>query len=148
MLARVVEFGWAPATFLVVPVLVVENRPIRRTLSRSGRPFRDTRGKAGVASAGVGLLAVLAGVLGVVAIVVRLSVAASLVSVRVVGVEIEVEVGIGVGVGVVLLLYAGAVAVAVTASALGGVASGTLYLYAIEGRSAPPGVDPDVALRD
>jgi hypothetical protein len=48
----------------------------------------------------------------------------------------------------VLLLYAGAVAIAVTASALGGVASGALYLYATEGRSAPPGVDPDVALRD
>jgi len=95
-----------------------------------------------VASAGVGLLAVLAGVLGVVATVVLLSVAASLVSVRVVGVEVEV------GVGVVLLLYVVAVAVAVTASALGGIVSGALYLYASEGRSAPPGVDADAALRD
>jgi len=121
MLARISEFGWALATFSVVPVLVFEDRPIRETLTRSGQLFRDTWGEAGVASAGGGLLAALVGALGVVAFIGLPSVAGS------------------------LALYV--VALAVAAAALGGVVRGALYLYATEGAAALPGVDPDAVLR-
>lgn len=55
ILARFIGVGWSLATFFVVPVLVLEERPVGQSFRRSSGLFKHTRGEAFTGGLSLGL---------------------------------------------------------------------------------------------
>ena len=105
--------AWSLATFFVVPVLVLERRPVGDSFKRSLSVFKDTWGETVVWSGGVGMVAYLAWIT-LVAIVVLLAWA-------------------GAGFAALLAGAIGAVTLVIFFSALHAVYVASLFRYATEG---------------
>ncbi len=121
----IIGMAWSLVTFLVLPVLVVENVGVGEAVKRSMSMFKRTWGENVIGQGGVGLIAFLA-VLAAVPIVALLFLTG---------------VGVLAGLGVVLFV-AWAGLVMVVTSALGGVYQTALYLYASTGE-VPRGYAPE-----
>jgi hypothetical protein len=111
--------AWSLATFFVVPVLVLEDRSVRASFSRSVNVFKKTWGETVVGGVSLGMATLCAWVT-LVAIVGLLAMA--------------------VGVMAVAVLFVGGILLMIFFSALEGVYVASLYRYATQG-SAPPGFD-------
>lgn len=119
--AGLVGMAWGLVTFLVIPVLVIEDVPVREAIRRSGELFKRTWGENVVAMVGFGLLGFLA-VLPAFALI-ALAVTATSGAVA----------GIAIAVAVVWM-----VATAVVLSALNAVFQAALYRYAANGEAVGP----------
>jgi hypothetical protein len=119
IVAGVIGFAWSVATFLVVPVLVVENVGPIEAVKRSGSLLRRTWGEQIVGNVGIGLIfgliilaVILLGVAGIVALA-QLSFALAVVGV------------------VVLVVLVGSIAL--IGAAVSGIFVASLYRYATKG---------------
>ncbi len=121
----IVGMAWSLVTFLVLPVLVVEDVGVGDAVKRSAAMFKRTWGENVIGQGGVGLIGFLA----------------MLAAVPVVALLVLSGVGALAAVGVVLFVaWAGLVMVVTTA--LGGVYQTALYLYASTGE-LPQGYAPE-----
>src|SRR5262245_7604970 len=108
--------AWSLATFFVVPVLVLEEHPLRDTFTRSASAFKKTWGETVVGGTSLGAAAVCAWL-----------------TLCFVGMLSAYVIGIG-AIGVMI---AGAVILMVFFSSLQGVYVAALYRYATEGHAGP-----------
>jgi hypothetical protein len=127
IVAGLLGFAWSVATFLVVPVLVVEGVGPVAAVKRSGGLLRKTWGEQLIGGFGLGLVFSLimfgVGLLGVLVIV---------------GLGAISETLLVVGIfGLVLALGA----IALVASALGGIYTAAVYRYATTGEAGAFGTD-------
>ena len=104
--------AWSLATFFVVPVLVLEDRSIRETFTRSTSIFKDRWGETVVGGTGLGIAALCAWL--TLCLVVMLS-------------------AYVIGIGAIGVLIAGAIFLMIFFSSLQGVYVASLYRYATEG---------------
>jgi len=119
--ASLAGIAWSLVTFLVIPVLVIEDVPVRDAIRRSGELFKRTWGENVTAMVGFGLLGFLA-ILPAVALV---AVAVASGSGTVAAISVAVAVVWMVGVAVVL-------------SALSAIFQTALYRYAADGEAVGP----------
>ena len=68
IIVSIFGLAWSLITFLVIPVLVVEGVGVREAISRSSEMFRRTWGENVLAQVGIGLIAFLLVIPGVVLI--------------------------------------------------------------------------------
>ena len=122
IIASLIGAAWSLATFFVVPVLVLEERSIAESFTRSVGVFRKTWGETVVGGTGLGAAAVCAWVT----------------LVAVVGVLAYV-----VGIFAIVVFAVGAVFLAVFFSALQGVYVASLFRYATDGH-ATSGLDGEL----
>ncbi|HET9194002.1 MAG TPA: DUF6159 family protein [Vicinamibacterales bacterium] len=113
LLTRVLGIAWSLATFFIVPVLVLEERSIRDSFTRSVSVFKETWGESIAVPVTVGLAAL-------VMWVALMAIAAA----------VALFAGRPAGIG---LFVAGAIALTVFFSTLQGVYLATLFRYATEG---------------
>lgn len=104
--------AWSLATFFVVPILVLEDRSIRDTLTQSASVFKKTWGETVVGGTSLGAAALCAWL--TLFFVVMLS-------------------AYVIGIGAIGVLIAGAILLTIFFSALQGVYVASLYRYATEG---------------
>jgi hypothetical protein len=119
IIASLIGAAWSLATFFVVPVLVLEDRSIGESFTRSVSVFKKTWGEtvAGGASLGVAALCAWVTLIAIVGLLASV-----------------------IGVMAVVVFVVGAIFLAIFFSALQGVYVASLYRYATEG-SAPEGFD-------
>jgi len=110
-----VFFGaaWSLATFFIVPVLVLEERSIRESFTRSMNVFKEAWGESIAGGATIGLASLVAWLplMGIAALV---------------GLTLGAPAGVG-------LFFAGAIVLSIFFSTLNGIYLATLYRYATEG---------------
>jgi hypothetical protein len=128
IVAGLVGLAWNLVTFLVVPILVLEDLAVRPALTRSKDLFKKTWGENVIGQGGLGLVGMLAMIPGV--LLVLLGVALGTVGLVVFGV-----------VGVVWILVA-----SVAVSALSGIYRTALYHFAAHGEV--PGEFADIDFHD
>jgi hypothetical protein len=119
IVAGIVGAAWSLATLFVVPVLVLEERPVGDAISRSAGIFTRAWGETMVGNVSLGAAALCAWVT----------------LVAVVGL-----LGYVIGVWTVAVFAVGAIALMIFFSAMQGVFVASLYRYAVEG-DVPPGFD-------
>jgi hypothetical protein len=119
IIASLMGAAWSLSTFFIVPVLVLEERPIGESFTRSVSVFKKTWGETVVGGASLGIAAICAWVT-LVAIVGLLAMA--------------------VGQAALLVFAAGAIFLAIFFPALQGVYVASLFRYATDGQT-PPGLD-------
>lgn len=124
IVAAILGAGWTMVTYLIVPVIVLEDRPIGKSVSRSAELFRKTWGEQLAGNFGFGLVNLVLAVPGIGLAMLLASVSPPL----------------GVIVGVVYVLMLAAVSTAVK-----GIFTVALYRFATSGQ-APFGFSAD-ALR-
>lgn len=133
LLAGLADAAWGIITFLVVPILVVEDIGPVDAIKRSGSLLKQTWGEQVIGNAGIGLVMGLitfaAIVVGAILVVVAASVG---------GLVLAIPVG-----GVVVLIVAAIIAIG---SALNGIYRAALYRFAAEGASS--GVFSDDLIRN
>lgn len=112
----IIGMAWSLVTFLVLPILVVENVGVGEAVRRSASMFKRTWGENVMGQGGVGLVGFLAVLAGVPVLVLTLLTGNAVVA------------GLG---AVVFALWVGVVMV--VTSALSGVYQTALYLYAPTG---------------
>ncbi len=125
ILAGVVNFAWNVLTFLVVPVLVIENLGPIDAIKRSGQLLRQTWGEQIVANGGIGL------VFGLITVAVILVVGVPLILLAV------AAESIALGILAVALIIIVATLIGLFSSALNGVFQAALYNYAQTGNAGP-----------
>jgi len=114
-----VGMAWSLVTYLVVPILVLENVTVGAALRGSSALFKRTWGENVVGNAGVGLVSFLAALPGA-------------------GVfAIGISSGGAAGVGLMVLGGAWLLLIAVVSSAVSGIYQTALYRYAASGSVAP-----------
>jgi hypothetical protein len=121
IVAGLLDFAWNVVTFLVVPVLVVENLGPLDAIKRSGGLLRKTWGEQLVANAGIGLVFGLLGLVIVLIVGVPLFILAAAAS------SFALMV---VAILITILLVA---LISLFGSALNGVFQAALYMYATTG---------------
>jgi len=114
-----VGLAWSLVTYLVVPILVLENVTVGAAIRGSSALFKRTWGENVVGNAGVGLVSFLAAIPGAAVV------------------AIGASSGGAAGVGLIVLGAAWLVLVAVVSSALSGIYQTALYRYAASGSVAP-----------
>jgi Family of unknown function (DUF6159) len=114
-----VGMAWSLVTYLVVPILVLENVTVGAALRGSSALFKRTWGENVVGNAGVGLVSFLAALPGAAVF------------------AIGISSGGAAGVGLMVLGGAWLLLVAVVSSALSGIYQTALYRYAASGSVAP-----------
>lgn len=123
IVAGVIGFAWSVATFLVVPVLVMERVGPIEAIRRSGSLLRKTWGEQLVGNIGIslvfGLLALLVIVLGVIATVALA----------------QASVVLAIVVVVATILIVGTIAL--VGAAASGIYTASLYRYATKGDPGP-----------
>jgi hypothetical protein len=119
IVAGVIGFAWNVATFLVVPVLVMEKVGPIDAIKRSGSLLRKTWGEQLVGNFGIGLIFGLLAIL-VLALGVGLAIAL-----------FQTSVAIGLVLIVAVILVVGAIAL--IGSAASGIFTASLYRYATKG---------------
>lgn len=122
IIASLVGAAWSLATFFVVPVLVLEERSMGESFTRSVSVFKRTWGETVVGGASLGVAAMCAWVT----------------LVAIVGLLAYV-----IGIGALFVFGAGAIFLAVFFSALQGVYVASLFRYATDNQ-APSGFDGDL----
>ncbi len=115
-----VGMAWTLVTFLVLPILVIENTGVKDALTRSASSFKRTWGENVVGNFGIGLLSGLAILVGVL-------VAGPIVALGIVN-DVVVMVVAGIALLVVWLIV-----VTVVSAALTGVFQTALYRFAVLG---------------
>jgi hypothetical protein len=127
IVAGVLGFAWSVATFLVVPVVVVEGVGPIEAVKRSGAMLRKTWGEQLVGGFGIGLvfsvIMVVVVVIGVTIIVGLASVSSALMFVGIAALVLAVGV------------------LALVASALSGIYTAAVYRYATTGEAGQFGTD-------
>jgi len=121
----IIGFAWSVATFLVVPVLTVENLGPIAALKRSAELLKKTWGEQLLGNAGIG---VIFGLLMLLTFIVA-GILAALVA------SISVALVFGVIVAGVVVLFA----LGLISSALQGIYTASLYRYATQGDTGPFG---------
>jgi hypothetical protein len=121
-----VGVAWTLVTYLVVPILVLENVTVGAAIRGSSALFKRTWGENVVGNAGVGLVSLLAALPGAAVF------------------AIGVSSGGAAGVGLMVLGGAWLVLVAVVSSALSGIYQTALYRYAASGSVAPAFADANL----
>jgi hypothetical protein len=121
-----VGLAWTLVTYLVVPILVLENVTVRAAIRGSSQLFKRTWGENVVGNAGVGLVSFLASLPGVAVFALGASAGGSS--------------------GIALMVLGGLwlLGVAVVASALSGIYQTALYRYAASGSVAPAFADANL----
>ena len=127
IVAGLLGFAWSVATFLVVPVLVVEGVGPIEAVKRSGAMLRKTWGEQLVGGFGIGLVF---SVIMVVVVVIGATIIVGLASIS----STLMFVGIAA-----LVLAVGAIAL--VASALSGIYTAAVYRYATTGEAGQFGTD-------
>ena len=122
-----VGLAWSLVTYLVVPILVLENVTVGAAIRGSSALFKRTWGENVVGNAGVGLVSFLAAIPGAAVF------------------AIGVSSGGAAGVGLMVLGGAWLVLVAVVSSALSGIYQTALYRYAASGSVAPAFADANLS---
>ena len=123
IISAVIGFGWSLATFLVVPVLVMENVGPIEAIKRSASLLRRTWGEQLIGVGGIGLVF---GLLIFLVIIVGAALIAALVQVSTVALIAAI---------VVLVLVVGAIAL--VGAAASGIYTASLYRYATKGDAGP-----------
>ena len=127
IVAGLLGFAWSVATFLVVPVLVVQGGGPIEAVKRSGGLLRKTWGEQLIGGFGLGLVfAVIMFGVGLLGILVIAALSAVSESLLIVGIF-------------ALVLALGAIAL--VASALGGIYTAAVYRYATTGEAGSFGTD-------
>ena len=121
IIVGIIGFAWNVATFLVVPVLAVEQVGPIAAIKRSGTLLRQTWGEQIVGNIGIGLVF---GVLSLIVMFVGIGIAVALINVSLVLVAITVAV-------MVLAL----VLINLVGSAVSGIYTASLYRYATKGEA-------------
>jgi hypothetical protein len=121
-----VGMAWSLVTYLVVPILVLENVTVGAAIRGSSQLFKRTWGENVVGNAGVGLVSFLASLPGIAVI------------------AIGAAAGGAGGVGLIVVGVVWLLAVAVVASALSGIYQTALYRYAASGSVAPAFADANL----
>jgi Family of unknown function (DUF6159) len=121
-----VGLAWTLVTYLVVPILVLENVTVGAAIRSSSQLFKRTWGENVVGNAGVGLVSFLASLPGIAVFALGASAGGST--------------------GIALMVLAGLwlLAVAVITSALSGIYQTALYRYAASGSVAPAFADANL----
>jgi hypothetical protein len=119
--ASIIIVGWNVATFLVVPILVIEGVGPREALKRSASLLRQTWGEQLAGNVSMGLIF---GLLILLVVVVGLGISAVLFS-----------LSIALGVVAVILFVVVVAALAVISAALSGIFTVALYRYATQGNA-------------
>ena len=127
IVAGIVGFAWSVATFLVVPVLVVEGVGPIEAVKRSGAMLRKTWGEQLVGGFGIGL------VFGLIMIAVAIVGGTLIVGLAAISTSLMM-------VGIVLLILAIGV-VALVSAALSGIYTAAVYRYATTGQAGEFGTD-------
>jgi hypothetical protein len=109
--------AWGLVTFLVIPVIVIENLGVVDAVKRSGSLFKSAWGEQVVGNAAIGLI-------GFLAVLVAVPIA-------VLGVMSGVA---AVAIGSIALVVLWAVLVAALTNAMSGIFSTALYIYAADGK--------------
>lgn len=113
--AGLAGLAWSLVTYLVIPILVLEDIGVVDAVKRSGTLFKETWGENVAAQFGFGLLGFIGSLLGVVAIV------------------LGVASGGAVGVAAIVIGILWIVFVVVVLASLNGIFQTALYHYAIDG---------------
>jgi hypothetical protein len=121
-------FAWSILTFLVVPVLVVENVGPVAAIRRSGELLRKTWGEQIIGGAGIGLVF---GLLAFLALLVGSALAVAL------GTSISAVLGAAIFLATLLVVGG----IALTGAALGGIFTASVYRYATTGEAGVFGTD-------
>ena len=121
-----VGLAWTLVTYLVVPILVLENVTVGAAIRSSSQLFKRTWGENVVGNAGVGLVSFLASLPGIAVFAVGASAGGS------------------AGIGLMVLAGLWLIAVAVITSALSGIYQTALYRYAASGSVAPAFADANL----
>jgi hypothetical protein len=121
-----VGIAWTLVTYLVVPLLVLENVTVGAAIRGSSALFKRTWGENVLGNAGVGLVSMLASLPAIALFAIG---AAS---------------GGAAGVGLMVLGGLWLLVVAVVSSALSGIYQTALYRYAASGTVAPAFADADL----
>jgi hypothetical protein len=129
IVSSLVGFVWSIATYLVVPVLVVENIGPVDAVKRSANLLKKTWGEQLVANFGIGT------VFGLITLVVVL------IGVALMAVFAGVSGGLAIATGIAMILAV--IAISLVASALQGIFQAALYRYAAEGETGSQ-FDPDL----
>lgn len=124
IVAGLVGMAWNLVTFLVVPILVLEDLAVRPALTRSKDLFKKTWGENVIGQGGLGIVGFVAMLPGLLLLFVGISL----------GTAVAIVLG---GIGIVWLLVS-----AVVVSALGGIYRTALYHFATSGQV--PGEFADV----
>ena len=127
IVGSLVGLAWSLVTFLVLPVLVIEQLGPIQAVKRSTELFKQTWGENMIANAGIGIVALVATLIGAIPGV------------------LLIAIGGPIAVLGVVVLVAWIVAVQVVAAALTGILQMALYRFAVDG--TVPGFDID-KLRD
>ena len=121
-------FAWSILTFLVVPVLVVENVGPVTAIRRSGELLRKTWGEQIIGGGGIGLVF---GLLALLALLIGSALAVAL------GTSISGILGGTIFIATLLVVGA----IALTGAALGGIFTASVYRYATTGEAGAFGTD-------
>ncbi|SDZ29517.1 hypothetical protein SAMN05421504_11228 [Amycolatopsis xylanica] len=130
LIARGVDVAWSLVTYLVLPVLMLENRTVRESAKRSGEMFKRTWGENLAGQGGIGLAGFLVSLAGVIVL---------LLPGTLLGGAITWFVCLG-------LAFCWLLVVSILTSTLSGIYQTALYRYAAEGTVA--GEFADVDLQD
>jgi len=128
VVSAILSMGWAALTYFVIPVIVFEDAPIRSMVQDSGRLFKDTWGETMGTEVGVGVVAFLLVLPGIL--------------VGVVGVVLA-----STPTGTTLALLAGAIVAVpglIAGVTLGDIAKVALYRFAREGDAPPEFADLEI----
>ena len=123
IVGSLVGLAWSLVTFLVLPVLVIEQLGPIEAVKRSTELFKRTWGENMIANAGIGIVAMFATLVGVIPCVLLISVGGP---VAVIG---------------VIAVVAWVIGVQIVAAALTGILQMALYRFAVDG--TVPGFDLD-----
>ncbi len=121
LLAGILGLSWSILTYMVVPVLIVEQVGPIEAIKRSGSLLKKTWGEQVIGAGGIGLMTFLLALIGVLPVLA--------------GVAIGGHGAFAVGLAVALLYW---LALGALSSALGGIYRAALYRYSTTGQ-APEG---------
>jgi hypothetical protein len=123
IVGSLVGLAWSLVTFLVLPVLVIEQLGPIQAVKRSTELFKRTWGENMIAGAGIGIVALVATLVGAIPAV------------------LLIAIGGPIAVLGIVVLVAWVIAVQIVASALTGILQMALYRFAVDG--TVPGFDVD-----
>jgi hypothetical protein len=123
IVGSLVGLAWSLVTFLVLPVLVIEQLGPIEAVKRSTELFKRTWGENMIANAGIGIVALIATLIGVIPCVLLIS------------------IGGPIAVLGIIAVVAWVIGVQIVAAALTGILQMALYRFAVDG--TVPGFDLD-----
>jgi len=127
-----VGMAWTLVTLLVLPILVIEHVSVKEAFTRSGSAFKRTWGENVVGNAGIGLVTLVAMLVGIAVTAPMIAIGASS--------DLWPLLGLGIA-----LLVIWVILVSVFSAALSGVFRTALYRYAMLGESSSGFTDEQIA---